>query len=541
MSYVVTTGQMRAAEDRAVKAGTPEPDLMRAAAGGIVSWIEDQFHDHGQTRTVLGLIGPGKNGGDALVTIALLAELGWSAHAVLIDRDEPGNLPVDKSLLKNVNISSSIPDLEDTSTLLVLDGLYGIGGRPSLPEQAVAIVSAVADLRTYRELAVIAVDVPSGIDSDSGEASPDALPADATLTVGALKTGLMYEPAATLAGEVVTIDIGLQFGPDECIAPMVAASDIAPALPKRMATAGKHDYGGLLVVGGAPMYFGAPRLCAEGALLAGTGLVGAAVPRMIVSTIAIQVPEVVFVPLSDSDGRKSSATITEALTGEHSRYTAAVLGPGLGQDDAAKDLLQHLFGQATTRRAAPIGFGAVLDGDRDETSEPTQSALASVPLVLDADALNWLASQEDRWSFLENVIAVLTPHAGELARLRDESVDDIKQDRIAAAMDTARQSNQVVVLKGGYTVIAAPDGRVSVAQRPTPELATPGTGDVLAGLIGGLLAQGMDPYAAACAAVYIGAEAGRRARYATSSRSVLARDLLANIGAALDDIDGTIW
>jgi ADP-dependent NAD(P)H-hydrate dehydratase / NAD(P)H-hydrate epimerase len=539
MSYLVTTQQLRAAEQKAIDAGTSETDLMLAASEGMAAWIDAQFHSREEDRQVLGLVGPGKNGGDTLTVLALLADLGWNAHAVLVSRSDITNVPASKDLLDRIALVHEVPTHLADREVVVLDGIFGTGGRAELPGFAAEVLEMVRQRRSKGGVAVVAVDVPSGVDSDTGQAANESLVADATLSIGAMKQGLLREPAATLAGEIVTIDIGIEFEESGTLAAVIDRDSVAESLPQRFATAGKHDYGGVLVVGGAPMYFGAPRLSAEAALRVGTGLVGAAVPRMLVSTIAAQVPELVFVPLGDSDPRKSVGDITKAVTGEHSRFTAVVLGPGLGQDEAAKALLSHLFGQATTTRTAPIGFGASTDSET--TVEASDSALASVPLVLDADALNWLAEQDNKWSFLANVQAVLTPHPGEMARLRGTSAEDVQSNRLQAATSTARESGQVVVLKGGYAVVAAPDGRVTIAHRATPELATPGTGDVLAGLIGGLLAQGMKPYEAACAAVYIGAEAGRLARFGMSSRSVIARDLIDRIGNALDDIDGSVW
>lgn len=541
MSFVVTPAQMRAAEQRTIDSGHPESSLMQAAAESIAVWIDGQFHAHGdETRTAIGLVGPGKNGGDTLVALALLADLGWTSIARAVERTEAGDLPVDPVLLSSVEVVDEITSESAEGTVVVLDGIYGLGGRADLSPAAVAAVSEVASLREATGAVVIAIDVPSGIDSETGAASEHAMRADATLAIGALKVGLLSEPAATLANEVVLVDIGLEFDASDAVVEIIEPASVARSLPPRFATAGKHDYGGLLVVGGAPAYFGAPRLSAEAGLLVGTGLVGAAVPRMIVSTIAVQVPELVFLPLSDSDARRSTEAISEAITGEHARFTAMVIGPGLGQDEAATALLDHLFGQVTARKTASIGFGAIDSTSSEETTDGSP-ALTSVPLVIDADALNWLAGKEDRWSYIANTTSVLTPHAGEMARLLDISVDDVKADRIGTAVRAAQESGQVVVLKGGYTVVAGPDGELALAQRATPELATPGAGDVLAGLIGGLLAQGMQPFAAACAAIWIGGESGRQARHGKSSRSVLARDLLAGIGSVLDDLDGTIW
>lgn len=541
MTFVVTPSQMRAAEQRTIDSGHPESSLMQAAAESIAMWIDGQFHAHGdESRTAIGLVGPGNNGGDTLVALALLADLGWTSIARPVERIEAGDLPVDPVLLSSVEIVDEIAASIAEGTIVVLDGIYGLGGRADLSPAAVVAITEVAALREATGAVVIAVDVPSGVDGETGAASEQTLRADATLAIGALKVGLLSEPAATLAGEVVLVDIGLEFEASESIAQLIDPANVARSLPTRFATAGKHDYGGLLVVGGAPAYFGAPRLAAEAGLLVGTGLVCAAVPRMIISTIAVQVPELVFLPLSDSDARRSTDAITEAISGENARYTAMVIGPGLGQDEAATALLDNLFGQATARKTASIGFGAIDSAGNEETPD-SSPALTSVPLVLDADALNWLAGKEDRWSYLANTTAILTPHAGEMARLLDITVDEVKADRIGTALRAAQESGQVVVLKGGYTVVAGPDGALALAPRATPELATPGTGDVLAGLIGGLLAQGMEPFEAACAAIWIGGDSGRQARHGKSSRSVLARDLLAGIGSVLDDLDGTIW
>lgn len=538
MTFVVTPDQMRAAEQSALDSGRTEDELICEAAAGIAEWIEDNILNYGQSRKVVGLIGPGKNGADALVALAYLVELGWEAVACAIEERDITTLPADQASLQQITLLDDLSTVVDVS--VVLDGLYGLGGRPELPEGAASLSSEVAEIRRSRHVPVVAIDVPSGVDSLTGEASDSAITADVTLSIGFMKTGLLFEPTATLAGDVYVIDIHVTAPDDSTIVTTLTHEAVAGMLPPRKTTAGKHDHGGLLVIGGAPTYFGAPRLAAEAGLRVGTGLVGAAVPRMLISTVAAQLPEVVFVPLNDSDSRRSVSDLTDAIAGEHARYTAAVLGPGLGRDEPAKALLAGLFGQAATKTTAPIGFGAI--PGNDSAPQPEQSALGSVPLVLDADALNWLSEQETWPRLLENVSAVLTPHPGEMARLRGVDVEEIKRDPRQAAREAAQQWNQVVVLKGGYTAVASPDGRVSVAHRATPELASPGTGDVLSGIIGGFLAQGLTPYDAACAAVYIGAEAGRFARNAHSSRSVIARDLIDNISAVLDVLDGArIW
>jgi ADP-dependent NAD(P)H-hydrate dehydratase / NAD(P)H-hydrate epimerase len=537
MSYVVTPDQMREAEQHAIDAGRSEAELMVAAAAGIAEWVDVNVSGYGHKRAAFGLVGPGKNGGDTLLALGLLIELGWSASAYLIGRDDIAEFTQSDSSIDQIAIVTDLSPVDDSH--VILDGVYGTGGHPDLPEHVAGLMSDISRLSRMNEVMVVAVDVPSGVDSLTGEASEATLQADITLTIGFFKIGLLNEPAATLAGEIEVIDIGLVIPDDENRISIITRDSVTDLLPRRQATSGKHDHGGLLVIGGAPTYFGAPRLVAEAALRVGTGLVGAAVPRMLISTIAVQVPEVVFVPLSDSDPRRSVTDLNEALAGENARYTAAVLGPGLGRDEPAKALLSRLFGQATTSTAAPIGFGSVRN--EEETPRPEESALASAPLVLDADALNWLSDQDDWPALLENISAVLTPHAGEMARLLGTSIEHVKSDPRTHARNAAQEWGQVVVLKGGFTAAAAPDGRVALAHRATPELATPGTGDVLGGIIGGFLAQGVEPFDAACLAIYVGSEAGRIARFGLSTRSVLARDLIRDLASVLNELEGSRW
>lgn len=534
MTYVVTPDEMRAAEQRAIDSGRSEADLMRDAGHAVAEWIDERIHGYGAERAAFGLVGPGKNGGDTLVALARLTELGWSARAYFVDRSGTGNLPVDPTVLEQVTITDDLAAV--SSTNVILDGIFGLGGRPELPSSATSVLANASAASQQHDIPFIAIDVPSGVDAGSGLSSEGAVEVDVTLTIGFLKSGLLHEPALTLAGDIFVIDLDLE-GPDTSDSVRVITEKLVkPLFPRRRASSGKHDHGGLLVIGGSPTYFGAPRLAAESALRVGTGLVGAAVPRMLISSIASQLPEVIFLPLSDSDPRRSVDDIDETVTGEHARYNAIVLGPGLGMDDPAKALLSRLLGHASPKATLPIGFGAMSTASAE--TDPEDSSLASVPVVLDADALNWLADEEAWPSLLQNVTAVLTPHHGEMARLLGVETDEISRNPREIARSASKQWNQVVVLKGGHTTVAAPDGRVFVAHRATPELATPGTGDVLAGIIGGLLAQGFDPVDAACAAVYLGAEGGRIAHALGASRGIIARDLIGTLRYALDELDG---
>jgi NAD(P)H-hydrate epimerase len=293
----------------------------------------------------------------------------------------------------------------------------------------------------------------------------------------------------------------------------------------------------LLVVGGAPGYFGAPRLAGEAALRAGCGYVGLAAPRSIIGPIASAVPELIFHPLSEADGRTSAATVGKALA-EGKRYNTVVIGPGLGRDEVATRFLDALFTpEAEEESTAPPSSAFGIPRRTRQRDEEERADLSEFSLVLDADALNWLAGLEDWPKRLQGRTCVLTPHVGEMARLLDVEPDDVAADPWHVARKAAADWDQVVLLKGPLSCVASPDGQLLVAPRLTPELATPGTGDVLAGTVGAFIAQGLSPIRAAALALFVGSTAGAMARLEHGTRGVLARDLIANLGGALAAFD----
>lgn len=511
MTLLVTPAEMRSVEQAAFDAGLIPQDLMRAAAEGIVRWIDDiSFANEPgdmprNQRHVVGLVGPGNNGGDTLVALALLRQLGWHVSAVLLGRTEFGSLPVDAASLNAVSIAG-LSSLRTAD--VILDGVYGIGSRTTLPTDAVTAFAAATEARFRTGALVLAIDVPSGIDAETGTASEHALYADATLCLGLPKIGLVREPAAAHVGELVLIDIGIDEPTDDVnvLRPrLLGARDVRPLLPRRATSAHKSDTGTLLIVAGAPGYYGAPRLCGVAALRAGAGLVALAVPEMLVPTIAGAVPELVVVPLSAS-GNEAEIEIERFAEARASTLRAVVVGPGLGTTSHVDDLLERSLGSAQ--------------------SSETVTRVARLPHVIDADGLNWIAR---RGSWPEKLLpgsTVLTPHAGELARLLNVDVATVRDDPWDAARRVARASGQFVVLKLGHTAIAAPGGELWLAPRSMPEMATAGTGDVLAGTIGGFLAQGVPPFDAARLAVYVGSQAGLAAKRRLGTLSVVAGDII---------------
>lgn len=536
MIAIVTPDEMRAAERQAIEAGVDEAELMRRAGAAAADWLDARLGAPvDDDRPIIALVGPGNNGGDALVTLALLADKGWSVAAWLVGRSKPGRLPASESSLAQI---AYLEDLERLSSArAIVDGVFGLGARTDLSKDAIQAIAAAHTARREQQVPLIALDMPSGIDAASGQASDGALRADVTLTFGMPKLGMLREPAADFVGELVVLPIGIEDSNGFSGPRMVSAADVRDVLPRRGAYAHKNSSGAVLIVGGAPNYCGAPRLAAEAALRSGAGLVGLATPRSLVGTIASQLPEVVYQPLNDSDPRRDADAIRKTLAEE--RYRALVIGPGLGRDEAATALLAALFGRSGRLSRAPVGFG-IPDAPSTTTTESASQALGDA-IVVDADALNWLAEQDHWPALLGDQAAILTPHAGEMARLRGIDVQAVVTDPFETARASAQEWQQFVVLKCGYSCVATPDGRLLVAPRAPRELATAGTGDMLAGLIGGLLAQGLDREEACVAALYLGSRAGALASQELGELSVIARDVIAQLPAAVRELTDPNW
>jgi NAD(P)H-hydrate epimerase len=306
-------------------------------------------------------------------------------------------------------------------------------------------------------------------------------------------------------------------------------------LPHRHVGAHKWGVGGVVIVAGAPGYVGAPALSAMAAGRVGAGIVLLAVPRPIIPAIAANVPEAVYLPLADGDAEASARRARELIVERGEKARAFVVGPGLGTDEHATALLAELFRVGGTKRSAAVGFA--VPAASAEANEGRERLLgAAMPAVVDADALNWLAEQPNWWEGLAERSLVLTPHVGEMSRLLDCATDEVIADPIAAARAAAVRWKQVVVLKYGFSV--ATDGtRALVAPDAPVSLATAGSGDVLSGAIGGLLAQGLSPLDAAGLALFVGCRAARRAEQTVGVLGLVASDLPLAMAEELRDLD----
>lgn len=542
---LVTVAEMRAIEQEADASGLTYARMMENAGKAlaeVVATLPIEASRAGSPQ-VLGLTGPGNNGGDTLVALAHLAQQGWSVSAYLVRRSAKDDPLLERLRALGGETLSAAEDPQRTQLQrlienadVVMDGLLGTGVRlPLKPEIAAVLESANQVIGSLSAPPyVVAVDCPSGVDCDTGQAAPEVIPASLTVCMAAVKRGLLALPAFELAGELRVADIGLSEelpawkNVRHCVANAEMVSDLLPARP---ADAHKGTFGTLLVAAGSIGYTGAALLAGKSAYRAGAGLVRMAVPGALHPILAGVFPEATWILLPTEKGVIAEHA-AEMLLKNLERVTALLLGPGLGEEETTGKFIEALLNGTSGRKpAAPIGFVR-----RDSVQSEPESSTALPPMIVDADGLRHLAKLTD-WHKRLPAGSILTPHPGEMAALTGLEKDQIQADRLAIAAQYAAAWGHVVVLKGAFTVIAAPDGRVTVIPVATPALARAGTGDVLAGLIGGLRAQGMDAYEAAIAGAWIHAQAGLLAtERAGSEAAVLAGDVMESIGAVLSSL-----
>jgi NAD(P)H-hydrate epimerase len=490
-----------AAEQRATDAwaidelGIPGIDLMERAGSGLAELVQARAPE-GRVAVVCG---KGNNGGDGLVVARLLRDRGRDVDVLLLGApdDLRGEARTNLERLGGEPPQQWGPRALDRAETIV-DAILGTGfaGEPREPASSAieAINSASAGVT------VIACDVPSGVDSSTGEVAGAAVRAAATATFHAGKPGLWIAPGKGLAGDVTVVDIGIPDGAP--VAPRLGliGDGILREVPRRGRESTKFAAGSVLVCGGSLGLTGAPCLASEAAMRAGAGYVTALVPASLNLVFETRLLEVMSVPLSDRDGALQPDA-AERISQRLERADALVLGPGLGRATETFDLAREVA------RSAPV------------------------PLVLDADGLN---AHAERLTPLAERTAptVLTPHAGELARLLGSESAEVERHRLACARSAAATARAVVVLKGDDTIVAEPGGRVAVSRGGAPVLATAGTGDVLSGVIGAFLAKRMDPFLAACAGVLVHLRAGQRAARAIGPEGVIARDVIEGLPAA---------
>ncbi len=515
---LLTSAEMRELEQRAEAAGVSTDTLMENAGLAVAQEIWMQLGSL-EDRRIAVLVGPGNNGGDGLVAARHLHEWGAQVRVyALKERDDP---QWQQTLELGVPCGTVAEDdnFEALEGLLagaeaIVDALLGTGSSRPIEGDLAGIMERLAAVRSKTvKPKLVAVDLPTGLDADSGRLDPLAVGADETVTFHAPKVGLYMQPGASAAGSVQQVEIGIPPGLDEDLQTEVLERRAAKALlPTRPSNAHKGTFGRVLVIAGSSRYPGAAVLAARGAYRAGAGLVTIAAPESIALHLFSAVPEATLLPLPEHDpGVISGVAAWEMVRDELSSVEAVVLGCGFGQHDHSGVFVRNFL--------------------------ISEEVAAVNGVVVDADGLNLLAAD---MSVLPNAVApvVLTPHPGEMGRLTGLSNYEVQQQRLTLARDCAAEWNCHVVLKGANTVVATPHNRARVSEVAQPALATAGTGDVLSGAIGALLAQGLSPFDAATLGVYLHGDAGNRAARVRGTIGVMAGDVADQLAMASRSLAG---
>ncbi|MGI6587336.1 MAG: NAD(P)H-hydrate dehydratase [Peptococcia bacterium] len=512
---IITGSEMKKLDLWAQKERKIPPLLLMENAGRSVALaIQDLYRGKGKGNFVF-LVGKGNNGGDALVAARHLYQQGADIKLFFLFPPEEFQGLVQKnwSLLEDLGVKGHYLADEHSFYLfklclsncsLIIDGIFGTGLRKQLPQNVVEVITLVNNC----SCPVLAIDVPTGVDADHGQVGEKCIRAQYTVTFAWAKRGLVLYPAKKYVGKLLVADISLPvegLNLIDSIQYYVDQEFVQDFLPSRDEEGHKNTFGHVLVIAGSPGMMGAAYLASKAVLRSGAGMVTTCVPESLANVFDLALPEAITKGVRETEKGALSAAgwsvIKEILPGKK----ALVFGPGLGTENQIKHLLQK-----------------VLEAD--------------MPLVLDADGLNVLAKEPDVLQKAQGSL-ILTPHPGEMARLLGTTVALVQENRVETALEAAAKFQAVVVLKGAATVIATPEKEVFINSTGCSTLATAGAGDVLAGAIGGLLAQGLSPLEAAVLGVYIHGLAGEILAREKGQRGVLAGDVVETLPFAFKSLE----
>lgn len=522
MLPIVTGAEMRGLDQGAVaEYGIPSLLLMESAGAETVHEILAAYPDLA-SRRVLILCGRGNNGGDGFVVARRLLQRGIRVQTLLLARPEEvrGDAQVNLGILERLGAAPLRPAGGDSALLdqalgsadLVVDAMLGTGAQGPARGLVAEAVQAV----NRSGLPVVAVDIPSGLVADSPEPPGPAVRADLTVTLALPKPCLVLYPAAALAGRVRVVDIGIPPALVARAAPrlgLLTPADVKPAYPPRDPGGHKGTFGHVLVLAGSPGKTGAAVMAAQAAQRAGAGLVTLGAPAGLHDILGAKLTEVMTEPLPETAGRSLAAEALEPILRLAAGKGAVAIGPGLGTAPETQELVRRLV------------------------------AALPVPMVLDADGLNALAGQSGLLA-RAGAPVILTPHPGELARLLEISRDEVVGRRLTLAAETAGRLQVTLILKLARTLVADPGGETAVVPTGNPGMATGGSGDVLTGIVAGLLAQGRSSGLAARAGAYLHGLAGDLAARRIGQEALLATDLLDALPEAIAQVkrgDAPAW
>ena len=512
---IVTAAEMRAIEDRSEEAGVSTDTLMENAGLAVARTARRVVGPLTGVQVVV-LVGPGNNGADGLVAARHIQRWGARVTAyVCRERGTPDPKLVDARCAGvDIVAVSDDPGLERLRCLLdsahlVIDAVLGTGRARPIDGAFKDVLTTLSSARSGAPGArLLALDLPTGLNSDTAEVDPACVAADVTVALGYPKRGHLDFPGADYVGHLEVADIGIPPGLDDDVQVNLLTSEWARAmLPERPSDSHKGTFGRTMIVAGSRNFLGAAYLAAASAARVGAGLVTIAIPASLVSSVAPRAVEPTFLPLPESGEGVVSLAAADQILEATGGYSAMLVGCGLGQADETRTMVERLL----------------LSG-------------ADLPAtVVDADGLNTLARIPD-WHCRWATNGVLTPHPGEMARLVSNLDYGHATSRLDLARAGAREWSKTVVLKGAYTVIAQADGSAQVSPFTNPGLATAGTGDVLAGAIAGLMSQGLAPETAASLGVYLHGLAGESVRNQLGDTGMIASDLLPALPGSIRDL-----
>ncbi len=513
---IVTAEEMRHIDQETInKIGIPGIVLMENAGLGVVNAIERNY-DTSSIKKISIFAGKGNNGGDGLVIARHLKNRGYNIKVYLLSSpdkfqgDALINLTIAQNMGLNIETILSENDLEYHKTDiagsdLLIDAIFGTG----LTGAVKGIPAKVINFLNYTELPIVAVDLPSGLCSDTGRVEGECIKADLTVTMGLPKRGLLLYPGASLVGELEIVDIGIPSSVIEStgIKVNLIQADNIPKLPKRPPDSHKGNFGRVLVLGGSVGLTGASAMTSESALRAGAGLVTLGIPKSLNPIMEVKLTEVMTLPLPENENQAFSKSSLSSIMKIVNNFDVIAIGPGMSRDPETSWLVRELCKSINK------------------------------PKVIDADGLNAIAEDKSILKDIDNN-TIFTPHPGEMARLIDGTVSDVVSDRINIAQKFAIDNNIILVLKGVPTIVAEPNGEIYLNTTGNPGLASGGTGDVLTGIIAGFIAQGLSLIDSAILGVYIHGLAGDMTAEELGEPGMIAGDVIKFIPLAIKYISG---
>lgn len=511
---IVSVAQMQSIEKKASQAGISYETMMFNAGSAVADWVIQHLD---ATRGVVGLVGSGNNGGDTLIALKRLGERGFRTLAFLVRPRE--NDPLVHAYQEIGGVVVDLTEKENLPYLnaallpgvILMDGMLGTGFHLPLRGSLMTLMTQIQlIIKNQSQIQIVAVDCPSGLDCNTGEAAPQCLKADFILTMAAAKKGLLRSPGNDLARKIHLMDIGIgepEQYLSEPLPELIDAKITASLLPKRPPEGHKGTFGTCLLVAGTQQYTGAAYLAGKASYRAGCGLVNVATLPAVQESLSSRLIEAVWTILPEM---------------------------GYGYDPAGVDILQQHLEKADSIALGP-GWG--LHASNQQFLEALLSVLPSgLPTIIDADGLKLLSSIEQWWQKVPTQ-TILTPHPGEMAYLTGLSIKDIQANRWEIAAKFASEWHVTLVLKGALSVIALPDGELLINPISDSALGTAGSGDVLTGLIGGLLAQGLKAQKAAILGVGLHGKAGIQAHHDLGdSASVTAVDILDSLPTVISEL-----